>query len=229
MGKGQGRTTDRRARGPRVTVRGYASRWVPASFADVCFTARRRGTDAAEAIAAAGATYATLDRVLGGHGDVIAHRRTTSLVVREVQHDDPSTGRLVADGFEASRAALVRFAPVIRSGVALRAAAGVPDIGLEGPSFGIDPDDPAQADVRSAAAADALRAAEAYAAGLGLRVGPVLRAREPDERGGEPFPQPGRRALTAAAEAGGDDARLVDLVGEEVELVATIEVVVALV
>lgn len=218
---------------PTARVAGTASRWAPADHADVTFTVTRRGRTGADAVAAAGEAYAALDAALVDAAGAIVRRTTTSLSVHETGHHDPENGRWVRDGYEASRAQTARFAPLAGAGDALRAVVtAVDDLVLDGPVFGLAPDNPVHAAVRSDAAAAARASAAAYAAGLGLQLGGVLRLTEPGTGGSRPFGETGpmvRMAMKAGGPAADADASvLVELTDEDVEVTATIELLVAL-
>lgn len=217
----------------RIRVEGRASRWVPADFADVAFVVARRAKTSGEAVARAGEAYAALDAALTGHAEVIVRRTTTSLSVHEVVRYDPKSGQPIREGFEASRGQTARFSPVSGAGPALRSVVvAVPELTVQGPAFGLDADNPAHAAVRSEAAAAARASAEAYAGGLGLSLGAVHRLREPrlDAAGLHGSTAGGGMAMRAKATPDdGGDSVLVDLTDEDVEVTATIELVIALV
>lgn len=214
----------------KIRVEGRASRWVPADHVDVSFTVTRRSKASSTAVADAGEAYAALDKALADHAHTIVRRTTTSISVHEVVRHEPRSGRAIREGFEASRTQTARFAPVVGASAALRAAVkAVPDLRIDGPAFGLDPSNPAHANVRVAAAASARTSAQAYAAGVGLSLGPVLRLEEPRSDGGHPFV--GGMAMRAMAPGGADDLGstvLVDLTDEDVEVTAVIELVVAI-
>lgn len=220
---------------PTVRVAGTASRWAPADHADVTFTVTRRGRTGADAVAAAGEAYAALDAALVDAAGAIVRRTTTSLSVHETGHHDPENGRWVRDGYEASRAQTARFAPLAGAGDALRSVmTAVDDLVLDGPVFGLAPDNPVHAAVRSDAAAAARASAAAYADGLELHLGEVLRLSEPGTGGPRPYGETGpmaRMVMKAggpAADADAGAAVLVELTDEDVEVTATIELLVAL-
>lgn len=216
----------------KVRVEGRASRWVPADFADVSFTVSRRAVTSADAVALAGDAYAALDAALLAHAAVIVRRTTTSLSVHEIVRYEPDSGRSIREGYEASRSQTARFSPVDGAGPALRSVVGaVPELAVQGPVFGLDPTNPVHAAVRSEASAAARSSAEAYAAGLGLALGTVLRLREPRASEANPFGAGDGMAMEAMAKLapeGGGDLVLVDLINEDVKVVAVIELVVAL-
>jgi uncharacterized protein YggE len=220
-----------------VRVRGTASRWVPADVADVTFTVTRQAPTSGEAVTDAGAAYAALDAALTAHGDVIVRRTTTSLSVHKVVRYDPKTGREIPEGFVASRSLTVRFRAVEAAGDALRAAvASAPELQVRGPEFALEPDNAVHAAVRADAAAAARASAAAYAAGLGLALGRVLRLREPDTATDGPVlgAAGGPMAVRSFAKSAGvpapdgSESVLVDLGREDVEVLAEVELTVAL-
>jgi uncharacterized protein YggE len=218
-----------------VRVRGTASRWVPADVAEVTFTVSRQARTSGEAVTEAGAAYGALDAALTAHADVIVRRTTTSLSVHKVVRYDPKTGREIPEGFVGSRSLTVRFRAVEAAGDALRAAvASAPDLQIHGPDFALEPDNAVHAAVRADAAAAARSSAEAYASGLGLALGRVLRLREPGTATDGPGPGSAGGAMavrsfakSAPAPDGGESV-LVDLGREDVEVLAEVELTVAL-
>lgn len=220
-----------------VRVRGAASRWVPADVADVTFTVSRRGRTSGVAVTEAGDAYGALDAALAAHAEVVVRRTTTSLSVHKVVRYDPETGREISEGFVGSRSLTVRFRAVEAAGDALRAAvASAPDLQVRGPRFALEPGNVVHAAVRADAAAAAWAAAQAYASGLGLALGRVLRLREPDTATDGPGPRAeggpmGVRSFAkAAAEPApdGSESVLVDLGREDVEVLAEVELTVAI-
>ncbi|QXC63288.1 SIMPL domain-containing protein [Aquihabitans sp. G128] len=219
----------------RIRVEGRASRWAPADFAEITFAVARRAKTSGEAVARAGEAYAALDAALAGHAEAIVRRTTTSLAVREVVRYDPKSGKAIREGFEASRGQTARFSPVAGGGAALRSVVvAVPDLVVQGPAFGLDPTNAVHAEVRAEAAAAARASAEAYARGLGLALGAVHRLREPRAGAGGAYDAAGGgggatfRAMAKAAPEDGGEAVLVDLTDEDVEVVAVVELVIAI-
>lgn len=217
-----------------VRVRGTASRWVPADVADVTFTVTRQARTSGEAVTDAGAAYGALDAALTAHDHVIVRRTTTSLSVHKVVRYDPKTGREIPEGFVGSRSLTVRFRAVEAAGDALRAAvAAAPELQVHGPAFGLEPDNAVHAAVRADASAAARASAEAYASGLGLALGRVLRLREPGTATDGPVPTSGgamamRSFAKSAPVPDGGESVLVDLGREDVEVVAEVELTIAL-
>lgn len=214
----------------KIRVEGRASRWVPADHADVSFTVTRRSKTSDTAVADAGEAYGLLDKALADHAHTIVRRTTTSLMVHEIVRHEPRSGRAIREGFEASRTQVARFAPVAGAGPALRAAVrAIPDLQINGPTFGLDPSNPVHAGVRVAAAAAARTSAQAYAAGVGLRLGEVLRLEEAKPDAGQLFAAaPAARAMAMTTSDDLGQAVLVDLTDEDVEVTAVIDLVVAI-
>jgi len=216
-------------------VRGTASRWVPADLADVTLTVTRTAKTTGEAVTEAGRAQAALDDALSPHGAVIVRRSTTVVSVREQVRYEQKSGREVREGFVATRVTSVRFRAVSAAGDALRAiVAAVPELRVDGPALALEPTNPAYAEVRAEAAAAARSSAEAYARGLGLTLGRVLRLREPGTESDSPFPAQAAggglatRAFAKSAPPDGGESVLVDLGPEDVEIEASIELTVAL-
>ena len=216
---------------PTIRVEGRASRWVAADHVDVALTVTRRAATTAEAVAAGSAAHAALDAALAEQSATIVRRTTTSLVVQEVVRWEPDTGRQVPEGFVASRTEVVRFGPVAdgAAGAALQAVvAGVPDLGVASPTFGVAADHPVHGEVRAEAAAAARASAAVYASGVGLALGPIQRLGEPKARDGMPFGDTSPRMFAKAEVADAGQTVLVDLSGEDVEVSATVELIAAL-
>ena len=217
-----------------VRVRGTASRWVPADVADVTFTVTRTARTTGEAVTDAGIAQAALDAALEPHDAVIVRRSTAVVSVREQVRYEPKSGREIREGFVATRVTAVRFRAVSEAGDALRSVvAAVPELRVDGPALALEPTNPAHSEVRADAAAAARSSADAYARGVGLTLGRVLRLREPDTEVDGHFPAQGggfkMRAMVASAAPDGGESVLVDLGPEDVEIEATIELTVTLV
>jgi hypothetical protein len=176
----------------------------------------------------AGAESATrVDGVLAAHQSAIERTTTAALVVQ------PRTrwkkGEPVRSGWRAARCSTVEIVAFDQLGELLAelATAGAT---ISGPAWLVDPANPAFLEVRSAAAADARRRAEAYASGLAMTLGAVRWMSEPGLR--EPAPVPGsfemgRTAGFDAAGAASDD-QVIDVSPEELTISAEIEVSFAL-
>ena len=202
-------------------------------MADVTLTVTRTARTTGEAVTEAGTAQAALDGALARHGEVVVRRSTTVVSVREQVRYEQKSGRETREGFVATRVTSVRFRAVSAAGDALRSVvAAVPELRVDGPALALEPSNPAHGEVRADAAAAARTSAEAYARGLGLTLGRVLRLREPDTEVDGHFPAQGggfkMRSLAASAASDGGESVLVDLGPEDVEVEATIELTVAL-
>jgi uncharacterized protein YggE len=175
-----------------VTVLGQASDFAaPDEARCVLAVSGLHGTVAA-AVEDVSARAAALSELLVELG-VSSHDRLTSAVTVEeqVEHRD---GSAVVTGQRATVTVDVRLRDVTLLGRLLREAAERGRAQVLATRWVIDGGNPANAAVRTAAAADARGRAEAYATGLGMRVGRVLEAGEHDAT---PLPRAGMR-LSAA-------------------------------
>jgi uncharacterized protein YggE len=122
---------------------------------------------------------AAVDGVLDRYADAIARTTIASLVVQ------PRTrwhrGEDVRSGWRASRTSFVDVVTLDALGEIM---AGLVDAGaaVQGPQWSMAPTNPAHDRARAAAAEDARRRAQSYAAALGLSVGPVAWVAEPGMR-----------------------------------------------
>ena len=120
-----------------------------------------------------------VDDVLDRHVDAIAGTTIASLVVQ------PRTrwhrGEDIRSGWRASRTS---FVDVVMLDALGQIMAGLVDAGaaVQGPQWSMAPTNPAHDQARAAAAEDAHRRAQSYAAALGLSVGPVAWVAEPGLR-----------------------------------------------
>ena len=130
-----------------------------------------------------------------------AHARSTagvSLTERwEYRHDEQ-----VFVGYRASTVVSVRITDLATIGRVISEATRDAQARPHGPSWQVDPENPARAEACRVAAADARRKAEAYADALGLRLGAVLSIREP---GARPRPIEPQQAVMRMAGGGGPD------------------------
>jgi uncharacterized protein len=122
---------------------------------------------------------AAVDDVLDRHADAIARTTIASLVVQ------PRTrwhrGEDIRSGWRASRTS---FVDVVMLDALGEIMTGLVDAGaaVQGPQWSMAPTNPAYDQARAAAAEDARRRAQSYAAALGLSVGPVAWVAEPGLR-----------------------------------------------
>jgi uncharacterized protein YggE len=165
---------------------------------------------------------AAVDAVLAAEADGIDRVVTTALVVQ------PRTrwrkGESVRTGWRSARTSVVEIVTLDRVGALLAqvvAAGGA----ISGPTWELAPGHPAHDEARQAAAADARRRADAYAASLGLTVGPVAWIAEPGLRLGTPATVYGARMVRAAAAAGGSmSEEPIEVNPEEIAVHAAVEV-----
>lgn len=161
-----------------------------------------------------------VDEVMAQHRDAIERATTTSLVVH------PKTrwrkGESVRTGWRAARSSVLELTTFVALGemIAELAHAGA---SVAGPFFQLDPDNSAFGDARRAAAMDARRRADEYAAGLGLRVAGVAWMAEPGLRhdGFEAAIRPRGAPMAAASRAAEE---VIDVTPEEITITAAVEV-----
>lgn len=216
-----------------VRVRGEATRRVAPDRATVRLNAEGRGADAPAAVAGLRAAASALDAALDRHDGPIVAREASRIAVRPHTWYDARTGEQRRDGFVAARSSSIEVVPATAVAAVIDdVTASVSGIGVDGPWWSVDPGNPVHVEVRAAAATDARGRAEAYAAGLGATVGAVVRLAEPGlggwaGAGGGYGGEIVTRALAADAKFGGgegEEAALVDVGREQVEVVAAVEV-----
>jgi uncharacterized protein YggE len=139
-------------------------------------------------------------------------------------------GESVRTGWRASRASLLEVTDftVLGDLFAELTSAGA---AVDGPSWALDPDNPAHAEARRLAAADARVRADAYAGALGLRVTAVAWVAEPGLRlpgrhngGGDYDMQMATMAAPAGMARGGPIEEVIDVTPDEVAVTANVEV-----
>jgi len=113
----------------------------------------------------------------------------------EYRHDEQ-----VFVGYRASTTVSVRIADLGMLGSVISDATREAQARPHGPSWQVDPENPARIEACRVAAADARRKAEAYADALGLHLGAVLSIREP---GARPRPFEAQPTMRMAMAAGG--------------------------
>jgi uncharacterized protein YggE len=148
---------------------------------------------------------AGVDEVLSRHADAIARTTVASLLVQ------PRTrwhrGEEVRSGWRASRTSFVDVVTLDALGEIMT---GLVDAGaaVQGPQWSMAPTNAAYDQARAAAAGDARRRAQSYAAALGLSVGPVAWVAEPGLRRDPGAPVPLEAAVArmgAATLVAGDE------------------------
>jgi uncharacterized protein len=141
-----------------------------------------------------------------------ADRSTTGITVYE-EFDHTATGRRSL-GHRAISRVSVRSTDAALIGRLIGQATENLAARIDGPRWLISPTNPVRLEAARQAAADSRRKAEAYAEGVGAKLGPVIRLAEPDQHhairaagglkplGAEPMPiEPGEHEVTAAVQA----------------------------
>jgi uncharacterized protein len=146
------------------------------------------GAALADVATRAGALVALLDQVGIREGD----RSTTGITVSE-EFDHTQEGRHSL-GHRASSRVSVRLADPEVMGVLIARTTQDLDARIDGPRWLISLDNPVRLEAARQAAADARRKAEAYAEGVGAKVGRLIRLSEPGEHRGHAI----RHARTSA-------------------------------
>ena len=159
-----------------VVVRGTGTLEAQPDAAGLRIEARSRAKDSAAANRDVAAIAAAVDAVLDRHAAAIRRRSTSGLLVTPAYEWTDKGQRSV--GWDGVRTVAVE---ITDAGVIGAVFAGVADAGGIAGSLQwlLDPGNPAHAAARTAAAVDARARADAYAAALGVTLGPVLEIREP--------------------------------------------------
>jgi uncharacterized protein YggE len=208
-----------------VVVRGTAEVRALPDRAVVHVTIDGEGGNREDAYANAARLATAVDAVLVAYESALDRSTTTALLVH------PKTrwrrGESVRTGWRASRSSVVEVTDFGRLGdlLAELTTAGAQ---LGGPAWRLDPDNAAHTEARRAAAADARRRAEAYAAALGLQVSGVSWVAEPGLRqgggdggyGGYPV----ARSMAVAAGPAEADTGTIEVSVEEITVPASVEV-----
>lgn len=164
-----------------ITVKGSARTLVPAELATLAVTINGEGRTSEVACDAVAKVAHTVD-------DILAVREA-SLGTVSVDHVNVSPKREWRDdrwvdrGWQASRTTRVDVVDLAEVSE-LVGALGSLGVQIDGPSWSVRDDHAAYDQVRTDAARDARRRAEAYAAGLGLAVGAVRSLEEPGTNDG---------------------------------------------
>lgn len=208
-----------------VMVTGAAEVEVEPDYASITLTAEAVETTSDAALRVVAARTAALDERLDALGAAVLRRVTSSLTVGpEWRWADGERHRA---GDKASRAVRIEIADASLLGPLLHDAAAIP-VRVGGIAWHVRPTNAGYATVRALAATDARHRAEAYAKGLGIRLGAVAWAAEPGLRGSE---RPSERALGGvamrAAAAGPNDAdeepAAIDVVASTIVITARLE------
>lgn len=162
-----------------IVVQGRAEARVAPDRALVLVTAEADGGSRDDAYRAATTTATAVDAVLANHAAAIGRTASEALVVAPLTRW--RKGEQIRTGWRASRVTRVEITGFTDVGPLLAELVGA-DASVVGPTWLVDEDNAAYDEVRAAAAADARRRADAYAAGLGLTVGGVNWVAEPGLR-----------------------------------------------
>jgi len=122
--------------------------------------------------------------------------------VRVVEEFDYVDGKQVSRGHRATMATTVRLGDLAVASALVGQAVERCQAQVSGPSWAVAPDNPAVVEACRLAVLDAQRKATAYAAGLGLRLGPVVEVR--DAEAAPPLPRPTGMVKAVAFESGLD-------------------------
>jgi uncharacterized protein len=203
-----------------VTVRGTGTAGATPDEATVILELAELRPTAEEAYTQVAGRSAALAAVLDGLGVEQARRSSGGVSVGE--ESEYVEGRQQHRGFRATARTSVRLDDPALVARLLREAVSETGARVEGPSWLVRADNPAQLEAARAAAAAARRKAEAYAGALGVRLGALERVAEPGLD--LPTPRPFQRVLAAdvsAAEIGVEPGEL--LVSASVEVTYALE------
>jgi uncharacterized protein YggE len=164
--------------GPSVTVRGEAAIRTEPDEAFVFITIARTEPTSGPALADVARRVDELGRLLDEVGIGARDRSTTGITVDE-EFEHTAEGRQFR-GHRAATTVSVRFTEMEGIGRLIMRSSDELDARIQGPNWNVSPDHPVRLEVATQAAANALHKATAYAAGLGLRIGPVLSLAEPE-------------------------------------------------
>lgn len=176
-----------------VVVRGEGAAPAKPDSVELSLTVSALEESPETALARAAERSEELGRVMDGAGVPPDRRVTSGVMVR--QQREYERQRWVDKGYLATASMVVRLDEPSVLGALMRDAAGRADAQIDGPWWRVAPDNPARAEACRLATADARRKAEAYADGLGLRLGSALSIREPSTA--NPMPRPAALALRA--------------------------------
>lgn len=185
---------------PTVTVRGSALARTEPDEAELLITLTALMPDPGASLSDVSRRAQALTELLDRIGVARGERSSTGITIYE-EFDHRSSGRHSL-GHRAVLTVAVRLIDLELIGPLVTRASTELAAQISGPHWEIAPDNPARVDVARAAAADGRRKAEAYAAGVGARLGALVKLAEPEPtsvmRGFA------RRAAAVAAAAGPD-------------------------
>ena len=192
-----------------VTVRGEATVRTEPDEALLWVTLSALGAEPGAALADVTARSGKLVLLLDELGVAAADRSTSGVSVRE-EFDHTKDGRRSV-GHRAAAVTAIRLTDPGLIGQLISRAAADLAAQVAGPQWQIAPDNPARLEAARQAAADGQRLAQAYAEGVGARLGQLMELSEPEDHGmpiraraamkqsaGEPLPvQTGEQEVTA--------------------------------
>jgi len=198
-----------------ITVRGEAIVPGEPDEARLRLTVSAVRTTPDEALEDVAARSHRLEAVLTQLGIEKDKRSTSGLSVHEKR--ERVEGAYVHRGYEARNAILVRLDDPSLTGRLMREAVQQSEAHIDGPWWQINLDNPARTTAYAEAARDAQRKAEAFAGGIGLRLGPVLAMTESGGSYGRMLAGGGpQRSVAAAAE--------IEVEAGELDVPASVEV-----
>lgn len=200
-----------------VTVRGRAVADVPPDRVRLGFVVQAEAVAGAEALAMLAERSAAADDALDGAGELVLLRRPAAVTLSPVWSDG---GKIT--GQAARRSVLVEARTDGPLGELLAAIVAVPGSTVESTEWLVDPGNPAHAQLRAAAVADARARAADYAQAADLRLGALEWIAEPEVRPGEPGPQLAK--ALAFGGVGADAAPVLELRPEPVPVGAAVDV-----
>ena len=163
---------------PTITVRGDAVIRVEPDEAMLWITLSAVKDTPGPALSDVSERGTALAAMLDEHGVAKADRSTTGVTVYE-DFDHTESGRRSLGHRAISRVSVRLTDPELIGQLITRATRDLA-ARIDGPRWQIAPDNPVRLDAAHEAAADAQRKAQAYAAGVGAKLGPLLRLTEPD-------------------------------------------------
>lgn len=169
---------------PEILVRGHAEALLPPTDALLTVTVQARAPGSqADAVTRCAERCEAVDALVDVRRGALVRRAVTSSIRTGPEWDQSAKGGRRLMGYVATRSTELDCAPDGEDLTALlQAVGGMADVQVAGPRWRVAPDAPGWDEVRASAATDARRRAEAYAAGLGLAVGPVAWLAEPGLR-----------------------------------------------
>jgi hypothetical protein len=210
---------------PEILVRGAAEVRAMPDRATVRATIDGEGDTREAAYEAASRAAADVDAVLEAEADALDRVTTAALIVQ------PRTrwrkGESLRTGWRAARTTVVEVADLGRIGTVVARLTGA-GAAIAGPTWELDRDHEAHDRARRLAAEDARRRADAYAAGVGLRVSSVLWVSEPGLRlSSDGHGLPAAMPVAVRAFAGGGevaDGDTIEVAPAEIVVAAVVEV-----